>query len=108
MELSEHEKRLLQEMETHLVAEDPSLASSLSIHRLRVGYRALLAVLGLTAGVLLMAIGVRRAHVVGIAVALVGYLVLLASTVLAVDLARARAVALAGSVAHPGRRREQT
>ena len=30
MVLSERERRLLQEMETHLLAEDPHLASSLS------------------------------------------------------------------------------
>jgi Protein of unknown function (DUF3040) len=93
MELSEHERRQLQEMESHLLAEDPSLASSLRVHRLRVGVGAkvVLAVCGLLIGVLLMAVGVWRAHVTGIAVALVGYLVLLASTTLAVDCLQSRA-----------------
>jgi hypothetical protein len=105
MELSEHEKRLLQEMETHLVAEDPTLASSLSVHRLRVGTRVVRAVLGVIVGVLLMAVGVRRAHALGIAIALIGYVILLASTSLTVDLVRARASALARQ---QGKRKEQT
>jgi Protein of unknown function (DUF3040) len=91
MELSEREKRLLHEMETQLQAEDPGLASSLVVHRLRPGARAVLATLGLLVGVLLMAVGVWRARPLGIAVALIGYLVLLASTTVAVETLRARA-----------------
>jgi hypothetical protein len=90
MVLSERERRLLQEMESHLRAEDPSLASSLSSRRLRVRASALLAASGLVVGVLLMAAGVWRAHAAGIAVALLGYVVLLASTSVVVDWARAR------------------
>jgi len=90
MELSESERRMLQEMETHLQAEDPSFASSLRLHRLRLGARMMLAGLGLVVGVLLMAVGVWRAHLIGIAVALVGYLVLLFSTSVTVDSLRAR------------------
>jgi hypothetical protein len=80
MELSEHERRLLREMETHLLAEDPSLASSLSVHRLRVRASAVLAGSGLVVGLALMALGVRLAHLVGIIIAMVGYLALVVST----------------------------
>jgi type IV secretory pathway TrbD component len=90
MELSESEKRLLQEMETRLLAEDPRLASSLRVHRLRVGARAVLAAAGLAAGVLLMSLGIWRAHLLGIVVALVGFVILLASTTVTVDVLRDR------------------
>ena len=43
MGLSEGEKRLLEEMESHLLAEDPRLASSLSVHGLGAGVRAAVA-----------------------------------------------------------------
>ena len=90
MVLSERERRLLQEMESHLRAEDPSLASSLSARRLRVGVKAALAASGVVLGIVLMAVGVGRAHAVGIAVALVGYVVLLASTSVIGEWLRAR------------------
>jgi hypothetical protein len=80
MELSEHERRLLREMETHLLAEDPSLASSLSVHRLRLRASAVLAGSGLAVGLVLMAVGVWRAHLLGILIAMVGYLTLVVST----------------------------
>ena len=90
MELSESERRMLQEMETHLLAEDPSLASSLRVHRLRVGMSAVLTVSGLLVGILLMAVGVWRAHALGIAVALVGFVVLLISTTITGEYLRAQ------------------
>jgi uncharacterized membrane protein len=90
MELSERERRLLQEMESRLLAEDPSLASSLSVHRLRVGLQAMLAVAGLVIGVLLMSVGIWRAHLLGIAIALIGFLVVLAATNVAVDCLQVR------------------
>jgi len=91
MVLSERERRLLQEMESHLLAEDPGLASSLSVRRLRIATRVALAVPGLIIGILLMGVGIWRAHAVGIAIALVGYVILLASTSVTVDWLRARA-----------------
>jgi hypothetical protein len=90
MVLSERERRLLQEMETQLLAEDPRLATSLSVRRLRVNAATVLAVPGLAAGVLLMGVGVWRGQASGIAVALAGYLVLLASTSVTVDWLRSR------------------
>lgn len=91
MVLSERERRLLQEMESHLLAEDPGLASSLSVRRLRIATSVALAVPGLIVGILLMGVGIWRAHAVGIAIALVGYVILLASTSVTVDWLRARA-----------------
>ena len=90
MELSERERRLLQEMESHLLVEDPGLASSLSVHRLRVGARAIFAVSGVPIGALLMGLGVWRAHRMGIAIAMVGFVVLLASTSMVGEFLRAR------------------
>jgi hypothetical protein len=93
MVLSEHERRLLQEMESHLLAEDPGLASSMRRRRsLSAVAKLALAGSGLVLGVLLMAVGVWRAHALGIAVALLGYLILLASTWFTVDWLRARGV----------------
>jgi hypothetical protein len=90
MVLSERERRLLQEMETHLLAEDPGLASSLSVRRLWIGANAVLTVFGLLVGVLMMGLGVWRAHLAGIALALAGYVILLASVTVAVGWLRAR------------------
>lgn len=90
MELSERERRLLREMETHLLAEDPSLASSLRVHRLRGGAKVALAVSGLAIGAVMMGVGTWRGHGTGIGVALAGYVVLLASVTVTVDYLRAR------------------
>jgi high-affinity Fe2+/Pb2+ permease len=91
MVLSEHERRLLQEMESHLLAEDPALVSSMRSRRsLPAVAKLALAGAGLVFGILLMAVGVWRAHALGIAVALLGYLILLASTCVTVDWIRAR------------------
>jgi len=80
MALSERESRLLQEMETRLLAEDPRLASTLGARRLPIGVGAVLAAAGLALGILLMAVGVGRGHALGITTALVGYVLLLLST----------------------------
>ena len=85
MELSERERRLLEEMESHLIADDPRFALSLRVRRLRAGSRVGLAVAGLVLGVTLMAVGVWRAHAAGIAIALVGYALILAGTVATVS-----------------------
>jgi hypothetical protein len=90
--LSERERRLLQEMETDLRAQDPRLASRLSVRRLRGGANVVLTVSGLAIGLLLMAVGVWRGNAAGIAVALVGYVVLLVSTAVAGEWLRARGV----------------
>jgi hypothetical protein len=79
MGLSERESRMLQEMETHLLAEDPRLASTMGARRLPIGVGAVLTVSGVALGILLMVVGVGRGHALGITLALVGYVVLLLS-----------------------------
>jgi hypothetical protein len=90
MTLSERERRMLQEMETHLLAEDPGLASSLGASRLRLGTRVVLAASGLVIGLLVMGVGVVQGDTVGILIALLGFLVLLAATTVGVESLRAR------------------
>lgn len=85
MALSERESRLLQEMESRLLAEDPRLASTLGSRRLPIGVGAALAVAGLALGILLMAVGVGRGHALGITMALAGYVILLLSTFIVGD-----------------------
>ena len=86
MELSGRERRMLEEMETHLLAEDPGLASSLGEHRLRPGVQAIVAAVALAGGVALMAVGLSLGQLTGILVALVGFVVILAATVVADEL----------------------
>jgi hypothetical protein len=100
MVLSERERRLLQEMESHLLTEDPRLASSLKNRRLRPGVSAVLTVAGLVVGVLVMIIGIGRAQVLGTVVALVGFTIVLISSFVAGEWVRARGVP--GSLARGG------
>jgi len=90
MALSERESRMLQEMESHLLAEDPRLATTLGSRRLPLGLGAVLAVSGLLAGVLLMAVGVGQGEGLGTAIALVGFLFLLTGTSVIGEWVRAR------------------
>ena len=63
MPLSEHEQRLLEQMERALYAEDPKLASALRGSDLRMHYRrrALLAGVGFVLGIALLMAGVATA-----------------------------------------------
>ena len=77
MPLSEHEQRLLEQMERALYAEDPKLASTLrggdvSGHRRR---RMILGSLGLVVGLALLIVGVSVRWPLGV----LGFLVMLAS-----------------------------
>jgi DUF3040 family protein len=90
MVLSERERRLLQEMESHLLTEDPRLASSLRDRRLRPGVSAVLTVSGLVGGVLLMGLGIWRAQLLGTVMSLVGFTILLVSSFVAGEWVRAR------------------
>jgi len=76
--LSEHEQRLLEQMERALSAEDPKFASALRGSDLRGRFRrrALLGVLGLLVGVTLLLVGVASKQT---AVAVLGFLVMLGS-----------------------------
>lgn len=76
MPLSEHEQRLLEQMERALLAEDPKLATTLRGTDLRRQYRrrVLLGVLGLVAGVALLVVGVASKLV---PVSVIGFVVML-------------------------------
>jgi hypothetical protein len=77
MPLSEHEQRLLEQMERQLYADDPKLASTLrgSGRSLRSRHRLLLGVLGIATGLALLVAGVASQFwPLGVA----GFLVMLA------------------------------
>jgi len=62
--LSEHEQRLLEQMERALYAEDPKFASALRGSDLRGHYRrrALLGAFGVVVGLALLPVGIAIAH----------------------------------------------
>jgi hypothetical protein len=77
MPLSEHEQRLLEQMERQLYADDPKLASTLrgSGRSLRSRHRLLLGAIGVLAGLALLVGGVAtQVWAIGVA----GFLVMLA------------------------------
>lgn len=83
MALSEHEQRLLDQLGEALAAEDPKLASTLRGHHSRTLHRrrAALAGLGFVLGVVALLAGMQFGWVISVA----GFVVMLASTVLAIS-----------------------
>ncbi len=83
MPLSEHEQRLLEQMERALYAEDPKFASALRGSDLRGRYRrrALLGVLGVVVGLCLLPVGIATK---AFPVSVLGFLVMLGSAIWAV------------------------
>jgi hypothetical protein len=81
--LSEHEQRLLEQMERALYAEDPKFASALRGSDLRGRYRrrAVLGGVGVVIGLALLPIGVAGNM---LALSVVGFLIMLGSAILAV------------------------
>lgn len=83
MALSEQERKLLEQLEASLMAEDPKFAQTLSgaggirIHR----RRATLAGLGFVAGLLLLVVGVQIHPAISIA----GFVLMLASAIIGVS-----------------------
>ena len=84
MPLSEHEQRLLEQMERALYAEDPKLASALRGADLRAHYRrrAFKAVAGFVLGIVLLMAGVISKLVL---VSVLGFVIMLASALFAVS-----------------------
>lgn len=82
MALSEQERKLLEQLEASLMAEDPKFAQTLSgasglrVHR----RRATLAGLGFVVGLLMLVVGVQIHPVVSIA----GFVIMLASAIIGV------------------------
>jgi len=85
--LSDHEQRLLEQMEQALYAEDPKFASVLQGDDLRLRYRRRLvfAVIGFLAGVGLLMAGVVTGALLGTLVGIVGFLVMLGSVLAGVS-----------------------
>ena len=83
MPLSEHEQRLLEQMERALYAEDPKFASALRGSDLRGHYRrrALLGAFGVVVGLALLPIGIATK---AFPVSVIGFLVMLGSAIWAV------------------------
>jgi hypothetical protein len=82
--LSEHEQRLLEQMERALYAEDPKFATAMrgSDPRLHHRRRAFVGILGFIAGVVLLFTGLVVAQIV---VSVIGFVVMLASAVFAIS-----------------------
>ncbi|MFZ0324579.1 MAG: DUF3040 domain-containing protein [Actinomycetes bacterium] len=92
MPLSEHEQRLLEQMERALYADDPKLASTLRGARVR-GYdrrKVVLGVVGVVVGIGLLLAGVAKPFG---ALGVVGFLVMLSSAWLVMSGYRSRAAA---------------
>ena len=109
MPLSEHEQRLLEQMEKALYAEDPKFATSLrSTPGARAARgRAALGVLGVLAGLGLLLAGVATTLIV---VGVIGFMVMLAGSVLVYSAFQVRTVedAPAAAAESPSRPRKST
>lgn len=105
MPLSEHEQRLLSQMEQQLLAEDPKFASAMrgSARRGGSARRLLLGGLGIVAGLLLLVVGVMSDLIV---VGILAFVLMLASAVYAISSPRRKGpqgvVGPAGGVAPRG------
>ncbi|MDR1450124.1 MAG: DUF3040 domain-containing protein [Propionibacteriaceae bacterium] len=84
MALSKAEQELLAQLESSLAAEDPKLAQKLAsgppVRRLHPR-RATFSVVGALAGVVCLVMGMMIGRTVGIAIAVAGFVVMLAATV---------------------------
>ena len=106
MPLSEHEQRLLEQMERALYAEDPEFASSLRGRDPRSSFRrrAVLSGAGFLVGVVLLMTGlVAKA----IPISVLGFLLMLASAVFAMTSYRAMTAAAQLGVVDPSGNRRQ-
>ena len=98
MPLSEHEQRMLEQMERALYAEDPKFASALRGSDLRGRYRrrAFLGIFGIVVGLALLPVGIgSKLPLVSVA----GFLIMLGSAIWAIT--NWRRVPLAGESAGP-------
>lgn len=89
MPLSDHEQRLLDEIEQALYAEDPKFAASVRLARTRSRTRraAVLCVLGVVAGLALVLVGLITSL---IALSVIGFVFVVAACGYAVQLVRGR------------------
>lgn len=78
MGLSEHEQRMLDEIERALYEDDPKFATSVNVGRLR-RRRPILSAVGLLLGLVMLVVGVittQSIMVLGVIVSVVGFLVM--------------------------------
>jgi hypothetical protein len=99
--LSEHEQRLLEQMERALYAEDPKFATSLRSSGPRPGSRRK-AVIGVLVGIAGLALLVAGAATSLVVLGVLGFLAMLAGTVLVVSALRAPATETAAPAAAAG------
>ncbi len=81
MPLSEHEQRMLDEIERALYQEDPKFATSVNVRRMR-RRRPILATLSFVVGLVLLVVGVIATElllVLGVVVSVIGFLLMVAS-----------------------------
>ncbi len=98
MPLSEHEQRLLEQMERALYAEDPKFASSLRSSGPKPGARrsAVVGVLAALAGVAALVAGAATSFVI---IGVLGFVLMLVGTVLVIRALRAPAADTGGAPA---------
>ena len=103
MPLSEHEQRLLEQMERALYADDPKLASTLRGAQLR-GYdrrRVIIGVIGLVLGLGLLLGGVMSGQTLGVVLGVAGFLIMLTAAWLIMAGYRTRAATSAAPTSGP-------
>lgn len=102
MPLSEHEQRLLDQIEQALYAEDPKFASSVRSARPRSHRRRaiVLSIAGVLVGLALVLVGLMATI---IALSVVGFVLVVGSCAYALQALRARPVAAAKDNAQPGK-----
>ncbi len=107
MPLSEHEQRLLEQMERALYAEDPKFATALRGHDLRGRYRrrAVLGGFGVLVGLAMLPVGIAGKAVL---ISVLGFLIMLASAFFAVSSWRRAPAPGDTVVAPPSGRRGKT
>jgi hypothetical protein len=91
--LSEHEQRLLEQMEQQLSVEDPKFASAMrgSAARVKARRRMFLGALGVLVGLGLVVLGVARGGAPGLALGIAGFALMVAGAWLAVTPPRRKA-----------------
>ena len=107
MELSEYEQRRLDEIERALHRDDPGFAGSINIGTIRRHRRLVCAAVFLT-GVLVLVVGAVLAQglpLVGVAVSVLGFVVMVAGAGLLLRGRSASQINAADGGAHPGRTR---
>ncbi|MFL6099647.1 MAG: DUF3040 domain-containing protein [Actinomycetales bacterium] len=102
--LSEHEQRLLEQMEQQLSVEDPKFANAMrgSTTKAKARRRMVLGALGVLVGLGLVVLGVARGGAAGLALGIAGFAVMVAGAWLAVTPPRRKNAGPVGTVTADG------